>query len=68
MELSARELRIIINGLERLERLENHNSYNASTKEIDIIECKILDELNNKEHIKKKFIETFNPLNTNNLK
>lgn len=68
MELSTRELRIIINGLGRLERLEKPNSYNASSEEIDIIECKIYKELNNKEHIKKKFIETFNPLNTNNLK
>tara|TARA_R100001480_G_scaffold24079_1_gene34278 strand:+ start:5250 stop:5414 length:165 start_codon:yes stop_codon:yes gene_type:complete len=54
MELNARELRIIINGLRRLERLENPTSYNASAEEVDIIECKILDELNNKEHINKK--------------
>lgn len=46
MELSTRELRIIINGLGRLERLEKPNSYNASSEEIDIIECKIYKELN----------------------
>ena len=68
MELSTRELGIIINGLGKLERLENPTPYNASSEEIDIIQCKIYKELNNKEYIENKFIETFNPLNTNNLK
>jgi hypothetical protein len=46
MKLNTRELNIIIKALRRLEALDEPTAWSPSTHELDIIECKMLKELN----------------------